>query len=237
VNKWQTADGELAVVLVSGGIDSATILELAQRQGFDVFALTFDYGQRHRAEIQAARRVAQGAGVTEHRVVSIDPTVLAGSALTSNLAVPKNRTAEEMSSGIPITYVPARNSIFLAYALAWCEGLAAWNIFIGVNALDHAGYPDCRPEYIAAFEQLANVATKQAVEGSRKFKIHAPLINLTKEEIIEQGTALGVDYSCTSTCYAPADAGEACGACDACILRRDGFAACGIPDPNERTTR
>lgn len=220
-----------AVVLLSGGADSTTTLAIAQSEGFDVHALTFRYGQRHEAEIAAARKVAQHFGVSEHVIAEIDLRVFGGSALTSDLSVPKGREVSEMSHGIPITYVPARNTIFLSFALAWAEVLEAADIFIGVNALDYSGYPDCRPEYVAAFEQMANLATKAGVEGTSRLTIHTPLLEMSKAEIIRTGLQLGVDYSLTSTCYDPSEQGDACGGCDACQLRLKGFAENGVLDP------
>ncbi len=219
------------VVLVSGGIDSATALAIATREGFEAHALTFRYGQRHEVEVEAARRVAAHLGVAEHVVLPIDLRVFGSSALTGDLDVPKGRSAEEMSQSIPSTYVPARNTIFLSYALAWAEVLRAGDIFLGVNAQDHGGYPDCRPEYVAAFEAMANLATKAGVEGTTRLKIHTPLISLSKAEIIRKGLALGVDYGLTASCYDPSPAGEACGLCDACVLRLEGFRENGVPDP------
>jgi len=223
--------GRNAVVLVSGGLDSTTALAIAKSQGFEVYALTFRYGQRHEAEVEAARRIAARSGVHRHVVVEIDLRLFGGSALTSDLDVPKGRTPEEIGHGIPITYVPARNTIFLSFALAWAEVLNSSDIFIGVNALDYSGYPDCRPEYIEAYERMANLATKAGVEGEQKLRIHTPLISLTKAQIIQRGLALGVDYSLTRSCYDPSPAGEACGQCDACLLRRKGFAENGMDDP------
>lgn len=220
-----------AVVLLSGGLDSATTLAIAQRARFEVFAMTFRYGQRHEAEIEAARRVVTRSGVSQHIVVDIDLRLFGGSALTSDIAVPKGRALADMGHGIPITYVPARNTIFLSFALAWAETLKAQDIFIGVNALDYSGYPDCRPEYIAAYQQMANLATREGVEGRQQLRIHTPLIHLSKAEIIQRGLELGVDYSITSTCYDPNTEGEACGGCDACQLRLKGFAANGLRDP------
>ena len=221
-----------AVVLLSGGLDSSTALAMAQAQGFACHAITFRYGQRHEVEIAAARRIAALQQVAEHVVVDIDLRVFGGSALTGDLEVPKDRAADAMSHGIPVTYVPARNTIFLSFALALAEVRSASDIFIGVNAVDYSGYPDCRPEFIAAFERLANLATKAAVEGAAPLRIHAPLISLTKAEIITRGLALGVDYALTSTCYDPNSAnGAACGRCDACQLRMAGFAANGLIDP------
>jgi 7-cyano-7-deazaguanine synthase len=221
-----------AIVLLSGGLDSTTTLAYALDRGFDARAMTFRYGQRHAYEVEAARRVAQRFGVREHAVVDVDLRAFGGSALTSDLPVPKDRAAEEIGrSGIPVTYVPARNTIFLSFALAWAEVLAARDIFIGVNALDYSGYPDCRPEYIAAFERMANLATRGGVEGTNPVTIHAPLIDLTKAEIIELGLSLGVDYGLTTSCYDPTADGAACGRCDACLLRRRGFAEAGVGDP------
>ena len=219
-----------AVLLLSGGLDSTTLLALATRDGFAVHAMSFRYGQRHEHELVAARAAAARYGVVRHVIAEIDLRVFGGSALTANIDVPKDRNAAEMSSGVPITYVPARNTIFLSYALAWAEVLGARDIFIGVNALDYSGYPDCRPEYIAAFEKLANLATRAGVEGE-SVRIRAPLLHLTKGEIIELGTGLGVDYSLTTSCYDPAEDGAACGHCDACQLRLKGFAESGRPDP------
>ncbi len=219
-----------AVVLLSGGLDSATTLAIARAEEFAVYALSFRYGQRHAQELAAAARVAQSLGAEEHRIAEIDLRLFGGSALTDDLAVPKNRAPGEMESGIPITYVPARNTIFLSYALAWAEVLGATNIFIGVNAIDYSGYPDCRPEFIEAFEALANLATKAGVEGAR-FRVYTPLISLTKAEIIRRGTGLGVDYALTHSCYDPTPAGLACGACDSCQLRRKGFREAGLKDP------
>lgn len=220
-----------AVVLLSGGLDSTTTLAIAQQEGFEVYALSFRYGQRHSAELAAASRIAERFGVTRHVIMDIDLRTFGGSALTSEIAVPKDRPLDEMSVGIPITYVPARNTIFLSFALAWAEVLGASDIFLGVNALDYSGYPDCRPEYIAAYERMANLATKAGVEGPQRLMIHTPLIELTKAQIIERGLALGVDYSMTLTCYDPTPAGEACGHCDACLLRLKGFAEVGKADP------
>jgi 7-cyano-7-deazaguanine synthase len=223
--------GANAVVLLSGGLDSTTVLAIARDEGFVPFALSFDYGQRHAAELDAARRIAAGAGVAGHVVATIDLRVFGGSALTADIAVPKDRSAEEIGGGIPITYVPARNTIFLSFALAWAETLGASDIFVGVNALDYSGYPDCRPEYIEAFERMANLATKAGVEGTQELRIHAPLMQLTKEGIIRRGLELGVDYAVTQSCYDPDAEGRACGGCDACRLRLRGFAAVGVPDP------
>jgi 7-cyano-7-deazaguanine synthase len=219
-----------AVVLLSGGLDSATTLAIADAEKFDAFTLSFHYGQRHEKEVAAAERVARSLGAREHRVARIDLRIFGGSALTDQVEVPKNRNAEEISSGIPITYVPARNTIFLSYAMAWAEVLGAKDIFLGVNAVDYSGYPDCRPEFIRAFELLANLATRAGVEGAL-FKIHTPLIGLTKSEIIRRGLSLGVDYSLTHSCYDPAANGRACGECDSCQLRRKGFREAGLEDP------
>ncbi|HWE84867.1 MAG TPA: 7-cyano-7-deazaguanine synthase QueC [Terracidiphilus sp.] len=220
-----------AVVLLSGGLDSSTVLAIAREQGFEVNALSFAYGQRHAWELEAARRVAQSGGVARHRIATIDLRAFGGSALTDDIAVPKGRGPDEMSHGIPITYVPARNTIFLSFALAWAEVLGSSDIFIGVNALDYSGYPDCRPEFIRAYETMANLATKAGVEGRQQLKIHAPLMHMTKAEIIRRGLELGVDYSLTSSCYDPGPDGAPCGECDSCILRRKGFRENGIEDP------
>jgi 7-cyano-7-deazaguanine synthase len=220
-----------AVLLLSGGLDSTTMLAYALHQGFDVHAMTFRYGQRHSAEIEAARRVAHRYGVAEHVVVDIDLRTFGGSALTADIDVPKDRSASAMTAGIPITYVPARNTIFLSFCLAWAEVLGASDIFIGVNALDYSGYPDCRPEYVAAFQHMANLATRGGVEGTTPIRIQTPLLHLSKREIVELGRSLGVDYAITLSCYDPGPAGEACGHCDACTLRLKGFAAAGETDP------
>jgi 7-cyano-7-deazaguanine synthase len=219
-----------AVVLLSGGLDSATVLAIAHSEGFEILALSFRYGQRHEVEISAAQSIAKRAGVRRHVVVDIDLRVFGGSALTSDLAVPKGRSASEISHGIPITYVPARNTIFLSYAVALAEVSMADNIYMGVNALDYSGYPDCRPEYIEAFEQMANLATKSGVEG-RHLTIHTPLMHQTKGEIITRGMKLGVDYAPTISCYDPDASGAACGQCDACQLRLKGFSDAGVRDP------
>jgi 7-cyano-7-deazaguanine synthase len=220
-----------AVVLLSGGLDSTTTLAIAQHAGYETFALTFRYGQRHEAEITAARRIARHFAVARHVIVDFDLRQFGGSALTDEIAVPKDRAEADIGQGIPITYVPARNTIFLSFALAWAETLGAQDIFIGVNALDYSGYPDCRPEYIAAYQAMADLATAAGVEGRQRLTIHTPLIALTKAEIIERGLALGVDYGMTVTCYDPSPAGEACGHCDACVLRLKGFAEAGHHDP------
>jgi 7-cyano-7-deazaguanine synthase len=220
-----------AVVLLSGGLDSTTTLALAQSEGYETYALTFRYGQRHELEIEAARRIGARFNVSRHIVAEIDLREFGGSALTSELVVPKGRALEEMTAEIPVTYVPARNTIFLSFALAWAEVLGAEDIFIGVNALDYSGYPDCRPEYIAAYEQMAHLATKAGVEGRQRLRIHTPLIEWSKAEIIRKGIELGVDYSLTVTCYDPSAQGAACGQCDACQLRLKGFAENGLVDP------
>jgi 7-cyano-7-deazaguanine synthase len=220
----------VAVVLLSGGLDSATTLAMAQAQGFRIAALSFRYGQRHAVEIDAARRVAAAAGVVRHEIVDIDLRAFGGSALTAEIAVPKDRAEAEMADGIPVTYVPARNTIMLSFALAFAEVSGAADIFVGVNAVDYSGYPDCRPDYVAAFEHMANLATKAGVEG-RRLTIHAPLIHMTKGEIIRRGRDLGVDYGLTCSCYDPAADGTACGHCDACRLRLKGFAEAGCADP------
>lgn len=219
-----------AVVLVSGGLDSTTTLAIAQQQDFDVCGLTFHYGQRHDVEIAAARRVAEAFQLTTHIVVDIDLRSIGGSALTDDIDVPKNNSEDEIGSEIPVTYVPARNTIFLSFALAWAEVLQCNDIFIGVNALDYSGYPDCRPEYIAAFQEMANRATKRTVEG-QPLTIHTPLIHWSKSEIIQRGLEYGVDYGITASCYDPSAAGLACGHCDACLLRIKGFAENGMTDP------
>ncbi|MCC6494342.1 MAG: 7-cyano-7-deazaguanine synthase QueC [Pirellulales bacterium] len=220
-----------AVVLLSGGLDSATTAAIARREGFRLFALSVDYGQRHRFELDAARRVARSLGAAEHRVLTIDLGSLGGSALTDDIAVPQDRGQDEMSTGIPITYVPARNTILLAVALGYAEVIRAADVFIGVNAVDYSGYPDCRPEFIASFERLANLATKAGVEGALQFRIHAPLLRLAKAEIIRRGVELGVDYRLTHTCYAPDARGTPCGRCDACQIRLKGFDDAGLTDP------
>ncbi len=220
-----------AVVLLSGGLDSSTVLAIAKSEGYQLYALSFSYGQRHIVELEAASRVAVSIGVAAHRVAKIDLRVFGGSALTGDIDVPKGRTADEMGHGIPITYVPARNTIFLSFALAWAEVLGSSDIFIGVNALDYSGYPDCRPEFIQAFEKMANLATKAGVEGRQMLKIHTPLIALTKAQIVSKGMELGVDYGLTSSCYDPSPTGEPCGQCDSCLLRQKGFRENGLEDP------
>jgi 7-cyano-7-deazaguanine synthase len=224
-------EGRRAVVLLSGGLDSATALGIAISEGYAAYALSFKYGQRHRIELESACKVARALGASKHLIMEIDLTAFGGSALTDSIAIPKNRDEEEMGADIPVTYVPARNTIFLAFALGWAEVLGAEDIFIGVNALDYSGYPDCRPEYIEAFERLAILATKAGVEGRSRIRIRTPLISLTKSEIIRKGLSLGVDYSLTHSCYDPNDEGLACGACDSCLLRLKGFAEAGARDP------
>ena len=220
-----------AVCLLSGGLDSATCLALAKRNGFQTYALSFDYGQRHRVELAAAARVALSLGAADHRVMELDLRVFGNSALTADIEVPKGRSEETMGSEIPVTYVPARNTIFLSLALAWAEVLEAQDIFIGVNAMDYSGYPDCRPEFIAAFESMANLATKTGVEGRTTMKIHTPLISLTKAGIVKLGKELGLNFSLTHSCYDPDPLGRPCGLCDSCLLRRKGFAEAGLVDP------
>jgi 7-cyano-7-deazaguanine synthase len=226
-----TTDPKRAVILLSGGLDSATVLAIAKSEGYELYALSFSYGQRHAWELEAAKRVAASIGVAQHRIVTIDLRAFGSSALTSDIPVPKGRATQEMAQGIPITYVPARNTIFLAFALAWAEVLSVTDIFLGVNALDYSGYPDCRPEYIAAFEKMANLATRAGVEGRQSLKIHTPLIALSKAEIIRLGRSLGVDYGLTSSCYDPSPVGAPCGQCDSCLLRQKGFRENGIDDP------
>lgn len=226
-----------AVILSSGGLDSTTVLAIAKSQGYELYSLSFSYGQRHDIELQAAEKVAASMGVKRHLVSRVDLKPIGGSALTDKIAVPKDRGESHMAETIPVTYVPARNTIFLSYALAWAEVLGVWDIFIGVNAIDYSGYPDCRPEYIQAFEAMANLATRTAVEGKGRFRIRTPLIDMTKAQIIKAGTALGVDYGMTHSCYDPSPQGLACGSCDSCILRRNGFAAAGIPDPTRYAPR
>ena len=220
-----------AVVLVSGGLDSATVLAIAREAGFRLYALSFDYGQRHRFELEASKRVCEASGVERHITVPLDLRAFGGSALTDNIDVPKDRSESEMTEGIPITYVPARNTIFLSVALGWAEVLGATDLFVGVNAVDYSGYPDCRPEFIAAFEKLANLATKAGTEDGSKWTVHAPLISLTKAEIIRRGVKLGVDYGLTHSCYDPDPQGRSCGHCDSCQLRLKGFQEAGLSDP------
>ncbi len=220
-----------AVVLLSGGLDSTSALAIAKAEGFMPHAMSFRYGQRHKVELESAQRVAAAMGVKDHVIVDIDLRQFGGSALTADIEVPKGRSTQDMEHGIPITYVPARNTVFLSFALAWAETLGSQDIFIGVNALDYSGYPDCRPEYIAAYERMANLATRAGVEGTQTLRIHTPLIDLSKAEIIRRGLALGVDYSLTSSCYDPAPTGAPCGGCDSCLLRAKGFAEAGVRDP------
>jgi len=220
-----------AVVLLSGGIDSTTTLAIAQKMGFTTYALSFRYGQRHEIELKSAASIARSFSVAKHLIVDIDLRLIGGSALTGNIDVPKSRSVGEMGKDIPVTYVPARNTIFLSYALAWAEVIGSSDIFIGVNALDYSGYPDCRPEYITAYEKMANLATKAGVEGNQKLTIHTPLIDMSKADIIRRGTELGVDYYLTHSCYDPSAGGLACGACDSCLLRLKGFGEAGIVDP------
>ena len=219
-----------AVVLLSGGLDSATCLAIARAEGFESYALSFAYGQRHVAELEAAGRIAECLGAAAHHVAQIDLRAFGGSALTADIDVPKPASAAEIGKEIPVTYVPARNTVFLSFALAWAEVLGARDLFIGVNALDYSGYPDCRPEFLEAFEKVANLGTKAGVEGAR-FRIHAPLLRLSKAEIIRRGVELGVDYGLTHSCYDPDASGRACGRCDSCVLRKKGFAEAGVPDP------
>ena len=221
-----------AVILSSGGVDSTTVMAIAQKHGYALYSLSFDYGQRHAFELTAAARVARELGVKQHLVIRTDLTGIGGSALTDDIAVPKHRISEKDGhQEIPVTYVPARNTIFLSYALAWAEVLGAGDIFIGVNAVDYSGYPDCRPEYLKAFANMANLATRAGVEGTTRFDIHAPLMNMTKAEIIQKGDRLGLDYGLTHSCYDPDPSGRACGACDSCILRKRGFEEAGVTDP------
>jgi 7-cyano-7-deazaguanine synthase len=220
-----------SVVLLSGGLDSATVAAIARSEGYRLFALSVDYGQRHRFELEAAKRVAKALGVERHVVASVGLDQFGGSALTDNISVPMDRDETQIAHGIPVTYVPARNTVFLALALGYAEVVGASDLFIGVNAIDYSGYPDCRPEFVAEWEKLANLATKAGVEGTMRFRIHTPLINMTKAEIIRRGTVLGVDYGLTHSCYAPNDAGIACGRCDACQLRKRGFEEAGLVDP------
>ena len=231
-----TGEQRPAVVLLSGGLDSATALAVARRDGFRCHALSFAYGQRHAIETTAARRIAAALGTSEHRVLNLDLRTFGGSALTADIPVPRDRSPESMNAGIPVTYVPARNTVFLALALGWAEVLGSFDLYIGVNSVDYSGYPDCRPEFIEAFERLANLATKAGVEKQGTFRVHAPLIRLTKAEIIRLGASLGVDYGLTHSCYDPAADGGACGRCDSCVLRRAGFEVAGLPDPTRYTS-
>ena len=223
-----TGSKEKAVVLLSGGLDSTTVAAIARSEGYDVFGLSFRYGQRHAVELEAAARVAKSLGAMKHLVMDIDLRKIGGSALTDQIDVPKGRSGDAMENGIPVTYVPARNTIFLSYALAWAEVLNVWDIFIGVNAVDYSGYPDCRPEYIAAFEQMANLATKAGVTAGRRIKIRTPIIKMSKAEIIKAGIKLGVDYRLTHSCYDPTPDGKACTLCDSCLLRKKGFEEAGV---------
>ncbi len=220
-----------AVILLSGGLDSTTVLAIARHQGYDCYCLSFSYGQRQTVELDRAREIARKMGAVEHLILRLELDKIGGSALTTAIAVPKQRSRAEMRGGIPITYVPGRNTIFLAHAVAWAEVLGASDVFIGINALDYSGYPDCRPEYLEAFVKTVNLGTRAGVESARDFKVHAPLMYLGKNEIIKKGLELGVDYSLTHSCYDPDSRGRACGACDACLLRREGFAAAGLKDP------
>jgi len=220
-----------AVVLSSGGLDSTTAMAIARNEGFEIYSLSFSYGQRHERELSCAREVAERLKAEKHLILSIDMGRIGGSALTDDVDVPKSRGVAEIADGIPNTYVPARNTIFLSYALAWAEVLRASDIFIGVNAIDYSGYPDCRPEFIEAFEKMANLATKAGVEGRQRLRVRTPLLHLTKAQIIRKGIELGVDYSITHSCYDPSPGGLACGECDSCTLRRKGFAEAGVPDP------
>jgi 7-cyano-7-deazaguanine synthase len=227
----QAAGAKRAVVLVSGGLDSATTLAIARSEGFELYALSVDYGQRHRRELECARQVARALGAVRHTMVTVDLRAVGGSALTATLDVPKDRSHEEIGQGIPITYVPARNTVLLGLALGYAEVVEAFDLFIGANAIDYSGYPDCRPEFLAAFERLANLATKAAVEGRGTFHVHAPLLHRTKVEIIREGVRLRVDYALTLSCYDPDVEGRACGRCDSCRLRLRGFQEAGLPDP------
>ncbi len=230
-NQRPMTEPKKAVVLLSGGLDSTTCAAIAKNQGFDVYALSFRYGQRHQVEIEAARKIAAQFDIKRHVVTDIDLRTFGGSALTADIAVPKGDSTSEIGTGIPVTYVPARNTIFLSFALAFAEVLQAWDIFVGVNAVDYSGYPDCRPEYVKSFETMANLATKAGVEGTQRLTIHTPLIHLTKAEIVQKGLGLGVDYSMTTSCYDPDPSGAGCGHCDACLLRLKGFAEAGVSDP------
>lgn len=226
-----------AVVLSSGGLDSTTAMAVARLECYEVYSLSFRYGQRHTVELEAAKRVAKALGAEQHLVIDIDLAKIGGSALTDDIPVPKSRTEQDMQKEIPATYVPARNTIFLSYALAWAEVIRASDIFIGVSAVDYSGYPDCRPEYIEAFEHMANLATKAGVEGKTQVSIRAPLIHMSKAEIIQKGIELGVDYSITHSCYDPSPEGKACGQCDSCVLRKKGFTKAGVPDPTPYLVR
>lgn len=230
------AEKRKAIVLSSGGVDSTTAMAITKSEGYEIYSLSFRYGQRHFFELEAAKKIAERLGVAKHLVIDIDLRKIGGSALTDDIDVPKNREEQEMRHDIPVTYVPARNTIFLSYALAWAEVVGASDIFIGVNAIDYSGYPDCRPEYIEAFERMANLATKAGVEGRLHMKIRTPLIRMTKAEIIRKGVELGVDYHLTHSCYDPSPEGKACGQCDSCVLRKKGFREAGISDPTEYVT-
>ncbi len=225
-----------AVILLSGGIDSTTTMAIARSEGYELYAISIDYGQRHLLELEKARKAAGSFNVTEHKIIHMDLRGIGGSALTSDIKVPKDRDLRDMAHGIPVTYVPARNTIFLAIALSWAEVIGAESIFLGVNVLDYSGYPDCRPDYIRAFERMANLATRAGVEGTMKFTIKTPLIKMTKAEIIMKGVELGVDFSMTHSCYDPMREGIACGRCDSCLLRRKGFSEAGIEDPAKYAT-
>ncbi|MBL4885896.1 MAG: 7-cyano-7-deazaguanine synthase QueC [Planctomycetaceae bacterium] len=231
LKQTETASSKKAVILLSGGLDSSTTLAIARSLGYELYALSFDYGQKHRFELESARKLAKEFHVAQHVVMSLDLSVFGGSALTSDLPVPKGRTEQQMGQSIPVTYVPARNTVFLSVAMGWAESLGASEIFLGVNAVDYSGYPDCRPEFIRSFEALAQLATKTGVEKTQQWEIHAPLIQLTKAEIIHKGLELGVDYAMTHTCYDPDSQGDACGTCDACLLRLQGFKQAGKKDP------
>lgn len=226
-----TSPRRRAICLLSGGLDSATCLAIARAEGFECYCLSFDYGQRHRVELAAARRIAQQLAASEHRIATIDLRVFGGSALTDEIEVPKDRAESDMKSGIPVTYVPARNTIFLSFALAYAEVVGAADIFIGVNAIDYSGYPDCRAEFIQAFERMANLATRAGVEGSTRISIRTPLIQMTKADIVRKAVSLGIDLALTHSCYEPDAAGQACGRCDSCVLRRKGFEEAGLQDP------
>ncbi len=228
--------GKKAIVLLSGGVDSTTVLAIAQSQSYDAYTMSFRYGQRHAMELDRAKQISEKMGVKKHVIVNIDLRAFGGSALTDDIDVPKERSDQEIGTGIPITYVPARNTIFLSFALAWAETLEIDTIFIGVNALDYSGYPDCRPEYIEAYQQMANLATKAGVEGKTQLKIQTPLISMTKAQIIQKGAKLGVDYGLTLSCYDPNPQGRACGACDSCLLRIKGFEEAGVADPTVYST-
>ncbi len=226
-----------AIVLSSGGLDSTTAMAVARLEGYEIYSLSLRYGQRHAVELEAAERVAKALGAKQHLVIDIDLTKIGGSALTDDIDVPKSRTEQDMQKEIPVTYVPARNTIFLSYALAWAEVIRASDIFIGVSAVDYSGYPDCRAEYIEAFEHMANLATKAGVEGKTQITIRAPLIHMSKAEIIQKGIELGIDYSITHSCYDPSPEGRACGQCDSCLLRKKGFTKAGVPDPTPYLVR